>query len=133
MNNPESITVDIETARKLREAGWEQSKELCLWYWYENEDAPISGNARLVWKDHIDLTGGNGYSAPTCEEILRELPYKKEIEGRISKLTIEKCSDGLWDVCYMNISGEDFLSKHADTLASASALMWIFLKENNLL
>lgn len=73
-------------------------------------------------------------SAPTVEEILRELPYFAEIKGRRAKLTIEKgpC-DPEWDVCYMHLDGHDFRSQYGETLANAAAAMYCYLAENNLL
>jgi len=74
MNNPESITVSPETAKKLRAAGY-------------NGDTVF---VRQVSKDEY-------YVVPTAEEILRELPRTIKQCG----LLINRNRDGKYEVAYM--------------------------------
>lgn len=101
--NPESITVSLEWATKLKEAGWD---DVCYFRQEEHE--------------------GPGLEFPTAEEILRRLPDSPRPH---SPMHIFRMIDGTWQIVYDNT--EDFVI--ADTLANAAAQMWIYLKTNHLL
>lgn len=125
-------------AKKLKEAGWEQDN--CIHYWTTHsiteEDIVVHRSVAWVNADaHID--GDLNIGAPTCEEILRELPVRLDGESGTKPntfLLIDKVGKTGWNVRYVNMtSGDRRQEIIADTLANAAAAMWIYLKENNLL
>jgi len=122
------ITVSLEWAKNLKDVGWEHKK--AMFYWQEED-----GKSRIVQViEPIGFEFRQFYAAPTCEEILRELPQKID-ESRLQINRLGKLHEYHWSVCYSNTCGsawreEQFIS---DTLANVSASMWIFLKKNNLL
>jgi hypothetical protein len=145
MNN---ITVSLQVARSLRDAGWEQEDSSFYWgkfdppkrrhledgtivdipkeeaeamsysWYYYNEE-----NMPYADEDH------NSWAAPTAEEVLRELPEFYTPED--NKKRAMKCypsAHGRWAVDY-----EGHCTQWSDTLANAAAEMWIYLKEHDLL
>ncbi len=124
-----NITVSLEWAKKLKEAGWPQGKgyfyRVVDKTWYQEECEP---RRRWVAK------GYQFYSLPTAEEILRELP--QTMDGY--RLTIYPIWDvGAWCVTYLapdHTPHEALEIDYVDkSLANAAAEMWIYLKKNNLL
>lgn len=134
---PESITVSLDMAKKLKKAGWPQD---ALFYWckyWETLDWEVREPEPAYTRD------GNQVAAPTAEEILRRLPTLIKTDGKDFWLTINKMfrdnpmGEG-WQVWYTNRDDVSSLWltteqwSNAD-LANASAQMWIYLKENSLL
>ena len=125
------ITTSLEWAEKLKEAGWLQEKSYFVW-------GRIGSGEKMGIKPRYSEGSRMRYSAPSAEEILRELP--EEIEESDYWLEIAKSihwGDTPWEIRYRK-NGELLLWDdpepiRADTLANASAAMWIYLKENNLL
>ena len=129
------ITVSLEWAKKLKEAGWLQDGALFCW-WLR------IGHTEYELSPAIFLKNGE-FAAPTAEEILRRLPvyFTKGNEKRVMR--IMKHEDGRYSVFYESYAiktgmGElpyydiPEIKKH-DTLANASASMYCYLAENNLL
>ena len=131
-----AITVSLEWAKKLKEAGWEKPCMFALVSWEAKTlgakvelRSELSGRFKILVED------------PTAEEVLIELPpvIEKKTAGGIAmdNLRICQCEEG-WHVYYKNGSRNSKrhktrISIKLDTLANASAKMWIYLKENNLL
>ena len=151
------ITVSLEWAKKLRDAGFSQG--------FSGVFAPSSvetleqimptkmNDIYFYWMDvRKDYTKGEpcpqvesvycNYlmiaAAPTCEEILRDLPSWLIQQGRSSFLRIVPEQDGHgidgWKLIYEpSDDPEKAIWQDEDTLANAAAAMWIYLKENKLL
>lgn len=112
------ITVSLEMAKKLKEAGW-------IW-----DDAQFFWSTKTleskVWEcphrsQYSLISNQTDIAAPTAEEILRELPI-----GSLAQM--EEKERKRWTVSSPNIHGLPFPS-----LADSAASHWIHLKENNLL
>jgi len=144
------ITVDLETAKKLRGAGFPQ---VAHWFWTElqGDDAFLYGAKRDGTQPTLtpapDL---REYSAaPTAEEILDELPDRIEIDKETTRCQCGKSDIRVsYKACFLDMRkseptnqyivryihcDEVFKFFRADTLANAAAEMWIYLKENDLL
>ena len=149
--NPESITVSLDLARQLKEAGLgfrhngekvisEDGEGLSYFCWWSNVDgsgSPSNPYTRAQGFTLLPMSEnshpfGEKYQAFTAEEILKKLP--KTID-RFSLSCYWK--DGLEPtVIYVN----DFPSENPtmqefslDSLANAAAQMWLYLKKNNLI
>lgn len=131
----ESITVSLEMAKRLKEAGWEQLSSVFCW-------SEIISGAEVIGKEDVKLwleQYGRGdedifSDAPTAEEILRRLPHMEpgKCEG-IADLEMTPIHPDRWRVAY-NESGVGYHIKfEEDTLANAAAQMWIYLSDNKLL
>lgn len=134
MVNAESITVSLEMAKKLKEAGWEQKD--CSHYWTDKEICVSEFQANV---SDTKLIGLAETAAPTAEEVLRELEPSIEVGGERLYLLISDDRDWIgdesWDICYSKdrLLGGDVWVRHKQGFAGACAKMWIHLKENNLL
>jgi len=116
------ITVSLEMAKKLEEAGWEQKS--CHFVWVGEQ---------IVGIQSAHYTGSSGYSAPTAEEVLRELPATLEWKNdsdKIARIHFEMYPDSFQVGYSPQWEKEWFRPKSADTLANAAAAMWIHLKDN---
>lgn len=152
MNNPESIVVSLDLAKQLKEAGWSQHEmKVCTdgkerpcantsFYWSETS----KGNWMIV--DSLKGTIAEDIAAPTAEEILRRLPQSIRSVGlnlsakkgeREYVLHIVKTNTTRWRLIYWDSDGLPWVAPSADfideSLANASAQMWLYLKKNNLL
>ena len=122
------ITVDLETAEKLKEAGWGQ-ESVFMFYgkqpYCETCGRDIDPKFRLM-KNLGKKTELEKISAPTAEEILRELPdyiTYKHIEGKWEVIMdVSQIPNGKKDIWFDD-----------ESLSNAAAKMYIYLKENNLL
>lgn len=140
MSTPASITVSLECAKQLREAGYPQANHEFYWIHSEHgrsrvhrteEDSGGRIASRLVVSEPEIL-----YAAPTAEEILARLPEWSEIPETMRVEIIHSPlkpsmalreganRDGTikWKVWFEDIS-----------LANAAAAMYCYLAENNLL
>jgi len=143
------ITTSLELSKRLKEAGFpqdipneygdEQSRWWCQW----DGKAP-----RLLWLqsdgfNDDDTHGESGeinvlYKSFFAEEILEKLPEKLESYGDYFFLNCHK--DGKWLVsyysmlqnytCYIN---DQRVEVKNESLADACALMYLHLKQHNLL
>jgi len=133
------ITVSLETAKSLRDAGWKQDNADFDWvissqsYGGESYGEEVL-RARKISSGRPRKHSTLPTSAPTAEQILRELP--QTMDGY--RLTIYPIWDvGAWCVTYLapdHTPHEALEIDYVDkSLANAAAEMWIYLKENNLL
>ena len=116
---PESICVSLETAKKLKEAGWDKET---VFYWYEGD---LSGDGEL-WSV-LEMEDVNEdfarYPAPTASEI--ELPTgcklrREVIRGRVVG---DRISTDFYEYVMNNVGHS------AATEVEAKAQKWIYLKE----
>jgi len=146
---PQSITVSLEWARKLKEAGY--SQDGCTFY-VDRKSGLVSlgdphreGESLTLWLERF-------IACPVAEEILRRLPNALLIaHGRHADFAITKTSHD-WTVRYFapmeELSDfdrtEDIRARKAayfgfdkkeiaDTLANAAAAMYCYLSFSNLL
>lgn len=124
MHEAESICVSLDMAKKLYDLGF---RPVTVFSWYKN-----SGDEYFI--DRQNEYGIFECAAPTAEEILRRLPWKIERDGSTFFLRIERWNDSLdvlsWRVIYPNLHA---FTNIDNSLANASASMWLFLKEHSLL
>lgn len=143
MSNPNNVTVSLEMAKKLRDAGWEQDYPFLF---YLEKDEQLYRNGEIVGQRNPDepheVDMGPFIAAPTAEEILRELPEEKRgaTLNTIGHTKVAYLWKDLGKITYSpapvarDLDGNvDYMQFEADTLANAAAKMWIYLKENNLL
>lgn len=157
---PESIVVSLEWAKKLMEAGWPQTTDDSYFQWsnhilvFEYEDLgcpkaepvgnPQYGMTPTKFKiqrssqiPELSEQETNGelivFAAPTAEEILRRLPTFLQLEDGAYDLRILKMT-GHFNVWY---SRADTVFPEGgvmeNSLANASAAMYVYLAENKLL
>lgn len=114
----------LELAKRLKELGVKQES---IWYW----DCLISPEICLA-KDRASVINqdieyqNSEYSAFTVSELGVELPLKNYfLRTEIKRNSLTDPYRWLLRMC-----GQDFV---AGTEANARALMWIHLKENNLI
>lgn len=129
---PENIVVSLELAKRLRDAGWSQEKNISSFYysgegWLMVCTIHVEGETVLIPVTGAELTFHSPWlSAPTAEEILRELP-DYQVMSEEGVVSIIQLSD------IYNKRKTKFSIFKGETLASAAAQMWIYLKTNNLL
>lgn len=120
-------TVSLETARALKEAGWEWPTQ----FHYDCND-----------ENYLTDQGGeyysmDGFNAPTAEEILSELPCQLKFDNTVGKVGAE--TKRL--VIYKMLSGYtvgyegpmNFEMRKSDSLPNALANLWIWLKKEGLI
>lgn len=123
-----SICVSVDTAKKLKEAGWTKLTKI----------VSIATQKSNLWRpilsEGMDLSiYSEWYYVPTAEEILRELPNRiKFIYGQSGwqYLEIYKADDDLYVFKYA-----DYLHRNvkvggiSKSLSEAAAQMWLFMKK----
>ena len=142
---PENIVVSLELAKRLRDAGWSQEKNISSFYysgegWLMVCTIHVEGETVLIPVTGAELTFHSPWlSAPTAEEILRELPDYQVMseEGVVSIIHQVMSEEGVVSIIQLsdiyNKRKTKFSIFKGETLASAAAQMWIYLKTNNLL
>lgn len=119
-----TITVSLEWAKKLKEAGWPQDSFL---YWFHLE------GLNSLTSEKIEASAIEYIAAPTAEEILRRLP-RVSLSGDECYLQAERIIKETWNVEYEGTDGISRSEGFADeSLANAAAAMWCYLSDNNLL
>ncbi len=137
MSTPESIVVSLEQAKALKKAGWPQDES--NFYWEEWNDPTEQKGPFVVFHETEFIETHVVVTAPTAEEILRELPPSVQIDGITVYLSIfddrDWVGDHSWDICYSPDHGwsSDVHVRDKDNFAGACAQMWCYLSENNLL
>ncbi len=120
-NNPQPITVSLEKAKELREAGW-IIPTYFTWNTTTNSLCGGVSDMGYLWM-------------PTAEEILRELPDHFVTNRTKRRLTIDlsdnRIEEEQWAIFYG--SHGELYELYGFNLANAAASMWIYLKNNNLL
>jgi hypothetical protein len=136
---PSSITVDLEHAKLLKEAGWPQETTKMA-YWSINEE----GDGAIVRTDMEHYFGEKYWNslgeslddqilfadAPTAEDILRRLPNCIVENSVPFALTCIKGINDEWLVGYPESHPDLF---PGNTLANAAAAMYCYLAEHHLL
>lgn len=128
----ENNVVSLQTAKKLKEAGFPQ-----VTYFYHvqySNDHETNRSTICRYQDmSIEFQHPDKYhderrfAAPMAEEVLREL------KGRIQ---IDRYEDGKWGLFWRENATKMIANnhkEHADSLVEAAAVMYIYLKEHNLL
>jgi hypothetical protein len=128
MTTPETITVSLDWAKKLKEAGWPQVESFFEWR------TPIRQKTRLHVRTERDI--GMGIAAPTAEEILAKLPVFVRKGNRSYRLELAKYLNPAFRVNYQkegannSLTGADITYK---SLANAAAKVYCHLAEQKLL
>lgn len=146
MTTPESITVSLEMAKKLKASGWPQKDyflcSCCCFAQVEFiEPEPDTG----WWRCSECWLEDDGISCPTADEILRRLPgiiltmeSPCVLEAHFyptlapPHVTVGYMAAGLNETGWRTWKGK-MLCEEADTLANAAAAMTCYLADNNLL
>ena len=142
MTTNQQITVSLEVAKRLAKAGWPQDE--CIFRWHET----VTGSV-LYPEGEEPYPGTENLASPTAEEILRRLPahlIDRKKNGDVvgydlhcQKLSgMEIVAGANWKLWYFRVRDGIEVAplgnfSYGDTLANASASMFCFLKENNLL
>ena len=139
-----SITVSLEWAKKLEMAGWPQNEnryETTCFYWNHKKNADWWIGDADGWRRNLPFID-KSLSAPTAEEILRELPPEAphpDIEHTgyfLEIVRVERPTEN-WQVQYRERESwrlwDSPEPQSADTLVNACAKMYVYLAENNLL
>lgn len=126
-------TVSLETAKKLKEAGFRHGTYLCWTTWSEYASMGIGTDLGPYYR----MQGYQDFildwvSAPTTDELLEELPYRITRENYIAELWIHKNSSD-YVVCYTGQPHTDNKYFENESLPEALASMWIYLKQQDLL
>ncbi|CAN5475199.1 hypothetical protein BH11PLA2_BH11PLA2_29810 [soil metagenome] len=131
MTTPESITVSLDWAKKLKDAGWPQENGLHYWHGWEGDKNTFlratDGRVGTINAFH------QMFAAPTAEEILRRLPeYLTDGELRYYLNLFPA-----WVIRYSYPDDEmgSIIKCHNrdSSLANAAAAMWCNLAEQKLL
>jgi len=154
---PESITVSLDLAKQLRDAGYPQGfSGVFAPQTVERIDQILPANqldgSYFYWMDvRSDYTKGEpspqvesiycNYpmiaAAPTAEEILRKLPEVLYLgEERVAVYLNALPDDNKWIVSYSeerNCDVPDFWKRDKESLANAAAAMYLYLFSHNLL
>lgn len=124
--------VSLDIAKKLQEAGWKQDDGTYYHYYLR-----LDGQYSTESVHHLVL---NRYTiaAPTTGELLEALPTSITIFGEGSDewgLNLYPRIDKRWGCSYQRegFEIETRYSQDASTPADALALLWLALKEKNLL
>lgn len=135
----QDICVNLKLAEELKEARYPQDGSLFYWVRVNNDDSKlwpkeyedITENGQTVHVvDSYMIERGVVISAPTAEEILKELPrfIHHEIDGAREKLKITK--SGVKELPYW--VGYEVYEMAGKSLADSAAKMWLFLRRNEL-
>src|SRR5215217_6888409 len=115
----EALTVSLETAKKLRAAGFPQ--EVAMW-WGERPTYDDQPDEWQLWTE--PWADRECFAAPTAQEIADQLPRKIEDEQEEAFfLYIVARSTGNWEVGYSHIEAEEYPlhDTDGDTMAEALA------------
>jgi len=126
--------VSLEISKDLKEAGW---KEPTIYQWSDNYYGVLTfgkpaenfkGEYRIV--DTPVMLDDTEYPAPLATEILEELP-KTILKDNCRAVLEIRLHENTNDVCYYH--PHTFTAETDKSLPNALALMWLYLKKNNLL
>jgi len=131
------ISCDKDISIELKEKGFKQ-ESLFAWvpFYNTNTDIGKKGFAhRWELMSHSDCK--NIISAPTAEEILKELPKRFIYKSKTMCYLRLDCSHEEYRIQYYyfedNLEYALCLHKQDKKLCNALAKIWIYLKDNNLL
>ena len=125
--NLKDICIDLKIAKQLKEKGFKQDS---LLYWHYTNYKKWSIFTKPYAIDSDKKLEDGFISAPTAEEILKELPknFDKKYLGIAPSL-----NNNAYGVYYMKSDQSIEVMKESGKLCNALAKMWLFLKDNNLL
>lgn len=132
---PPTITVSLDWAKKLREAGWPRLGSIFWWRCYTSKgmdsETWVLETIDRYWP-HADgrrYTYSEPLAAPTAEEILRRLPKFITEDGMVHRRHVH------WDYGDNRVEyGRNHVyCADAESLANAAAAMYCYLAEQNLL
>lgn len=124
----ENNVVSLETAKKLRAAGFPQ-KAIYRWYQRQDGTAELQRSNTNPWGEHI-------YAAPTAQEIANELPIGVRILkqspsfGHFGYAAYRPPSYGEASIGRKPKKNEQ-IGFPNDTIADALADLWLKLRETN--
>lgn len=120
----ENNVVTLDTAKKLKAAGFPQGTQLLhIYRWTDNSmtERPPKFIHQLIRRGDRRLDGFDVYAAPTAQEIADQLPAK----SMGGYLRLSRSNTG-WIAGY-GLSG---LQSNASTMVEALALLWLKLQED---
>lgn len=134
-SQPSAITVSLEWAKRLKEAGWPQEESLS-WHWTYRASGGYGGLKHgRFWRNKYLARGEAhkdcypAFAAPTAEEILRELPDNMvEVNDKWYLLNIAHRYCSLTDE-----DDEPLVEFSGDTLVDSLAAMYCYLANHSLL
>lgn len=135
MTQEEKITnhiVSLETAKKLKAAGWEKET---LYYFEEHKFLKTVIVRRFDERDKENCERLHDFSAPLATELLEELPKVIKHNGKIIgalSFNFDHNEQKYW-VSYGYTNKLPIARIFRDNLHEALAEMWIMLKEYNLI
>lgn len=122
----ENLTVTLDTAKKLKAAGFPQDSYL-KWSWSFGEDvgdgAPLEAHLLPMSTEIEDEY--NVEAAPTAQEIADQLAWGVHS----TQLTLLKREDDKYAASYAAFNGSADFVEVAPTLAEALAALWLKLQE----
>lgn len=147
--NKENKCVSLETARKLKYAGFPQDTER---YWETSFSSgwlrlsdDVAQGYYLIRQPGLSTTGDckPTFAAPDAQEIGEELPFRNKRMGTVNdaRLRCEKLPanyiDGernIWCLFYVDEDNDTHVTPNfIASEAEARASMWLYLKENKLI
>lgn len=118
-----TITVSLETAKKLKEAGWTKPTKLV---WADSEE----------WGIHVEWWDGHAPNsmiryAPTADEMLADLPEIVDKDCYDAVLEVSKINSK-YRVGYYSYGHHRYYNPYKDneSLAEAVAELWLWAKAN---
>lgn len=135
----ENKVVSLETARKLKDAGWTTETEREWSAWSDHAASEHSDCHELHWELHDKEGGfmGERLPAPDATEIGELLPQIIEEDGIAYQLFVSVGLDKQWFIVYANEKDYHdnfrmpFVMNHNEAEARAAAFLW--LKEQKLI
>ena len=128
------IITSLELSKRLKEAGYPQGNT-DFYYVFQRGDWDLytDCNCDQCWSRYSFRTKAD---APIAEEILEKLPKGVTKDGRLYRLSID-CEQKWMNVCYRDFGTNGKIHTigriEAPTLTEALGLMYLHLKEHNLL
>ena len=141
MTNHESITVSLDVAKELKEAGWPQ-EDYFVWVESATEDEDPELCTPMEWniftKGLFDACKSawiakNDCAAPTAEEILRRLPNAIYHKGSIYYLVIRDKDCVSYERAENMVDNSPLHDSSENGLRNSLAAMYCYLAEHNLL
>lgn len=128
---PQDKCVSLETAKKLKEAGFPQET---VRVWIELDHGP-GGDWRNVDVEH-ELSEHGGFASPDAQEISKELPFRNKRMGTVNdaRLTTLKLPYDKWLVWYEDEdTKEDKTPRFQGSMCEAFSACWLYLVEQKLI
>jgi len=136
---PEDKVVSLETAKKLREAGFPQDTESTEWAWikWKLKFWQLENRRAADYPDYSEHGEGGVLAAPDATEILEHLPIGIVYTGERMNiyLNADDYSGDRKFECGYSMYGDcmDFIGGREKTESEARATCYLELKENGLI